>query len=1088
MWLTDVSIRRPVFIIMFILALVILGLNGRRRMPAELYPKIDFPYISVITTYPGAGPPEIETLISEPIEESVGSVADIKELRSTSQDGVSVVGIEFNLGTDINAAAADVRDKLASIRGELPRDIDPPVVYKADVSALPTITLSMSGRLPAKEMRIFADDVVKDRLSRVKGVAAVSVSGGQLREVQVRVDKDRLQAYGIPINEIVAAVSGANMNLPSGSVEEGLKEYAVRTVGEFTSADQIENLRIHVGGEKSGAVVRLGDIARVRDTVEEPTGHTRLNGKESVIIAVQKQSDANTVDVADGIRKQLPLLKEVLPPGVKVIVIDDQSTFVRDALHDVNRALFEGVLLVILIVFLFLHSARATFIVALAIPTCIVATFLPMFSFGFTLNMITMLGLSLCVGILVDDSIVVIENIHRHLTLGDSPRDAAYNGRSEIGLAAITITLVDVVVFVPIAFMGGIVGQFFRQFGITVATATLFSLFISFTLTPMLASRLLKPERKDNEESTNRGTQARVFGGFDRFYAGLDERYRHLLGWALENRLLTIVIGFVSLLVVFSFSFPQPKQIGPGWMPRVIIALIAVILTAVAYKRNPAKHVALGFGALMVFLALAIRLPFGFDFMPSVDRGEIGITIETPAGTSLAQTDRICRQVEAILSRIPETVFYQTRVGTTGGVSIVGAGQRGPQYASVSYKLVDKIERRHGVDDYIDYINRQTSLIPGADIKVSVGSHMGPSGQPIQMEVTGRDMNEMNRVARDIAERMERVTGVADVDLSWKVGKPELRVEVDRIRAADMNLSVAQIAAALRTAIAGNTDSKLREGGREYDIRVRLEKFDRNSVSDVSSVIVGQRDGAPIYLRDIASVSLKEGPTQIDRKDRQRLISVSASVSPGYNLGNVQRAVNMAIAGVPMGATSLNTGGEAQIMGESFADIGNALNLSVALVYMLMAMLFESVLSPLIIMFSLPQALVGGLLALLITGKTLSIISLIGVIMLMGLVTKNAILLVDYTNTLRSRGKPRDEAILEAGPTRLRPILMTTFAMVGGMSPTAIALSRGSEFRSPMAITVIGGLILSALLTLIVIPVVYTITDDLVNWIKRSRK
>ncbi len=1088
MFLTDVSIRRPVFIVMFILSLIVLGLNSRSRMSAELYPKVDIPYITVITVYPGAGPEEIETLVSQPIEENIGSVANVKHVWSSSQDGVSSVSLEFTIGTDLDTAAADVRDKLSVARGLLPKDVEEPVIYKADVSAMPVVTLTLSGPLSAKEMRILADDFVKDRISRVKGVAAVAVSGGQKREIQVRVDKDRLQAYGISINQVVGVVSGANMNLPSGSVKEGAREYTVRTVGEFTSAEQIRNLKISLPGDEEGSspsVILLSDIAEVVDDVEEPTTFTRLNGKESVILSVQKQSDANTVEVAEGVKKQIKRISQALPPGVKLKIVDDQSVFVEDSLHDVNKSLFEGIALVVLIVFLFLHSGRATFIVALAIPTCIIATYLPMFAFGFTMNMMTMLALSLCVGILVDDSIVVIENIHRHLKMGESPRDAAYNGRSEIGLAAITITLVDVVVFVPIAFMGGVVGQFFRQFGITVAIATLFSLFVSFTLTPMLASRLFRPASE--ETGDNKGAFGRLFAAFDRFYSNLDVRYRGVLAWALENRFLTVIIGFVSLLVVFAFSMPQPKTPGPGWIPRIIVAFIALLLAAIAFKVNKSKGVALVFGVTMAFLALAVNLPFGFNFMPDVDRGEIGITIETPAGSSLEETDRYVRKIERILDRIPGMEFYQSSVGNAGS-AFVGAGKQGPQYGYIYVKLVDKNDpRRQGnkVHDVVDIINRQTAMLPGADVRVSVIAGMGGDQQPIQMEVTGRNMNELNKVANALASRIRKVPGTKDVNLSWNVGKPELQVEVDRVRAAELQMSVAEIAAALRTSIAGNTDSKFREAGKEYDIRIRLERFDRKSAADVSRIIVGTRNGAPVYLRDVATVTVRPGPTQIDRKDRQRLITVSAGLKPGYSLGNVQEAINRKIADIQLGGASINAGGEAERMGESFGHMGQALNLSIILVYILMAMLFESVFSPFIIMFSLPQAMVGGLLALLITGNTLSIVSMIGVIMLMGLVTKNAILLVDYTNTLRSRGLGMYEAILEAGPTRLRPILMTTFAMVFGMLPTALAVSRGAEIRAPMAITVIGGLILSTLLTLIVIPVVYTIADDFVSGLKR---
>lgn len=1111
---------------MFVLALIILGWTARGKMPAELYPNIEFPFVTVVSVYPGAGPQEIETLITEPIERAVSSVGNIRHVTSTSQDGISTVGMEFELGTNLDSAAADVRDKVSAVRRQLPRDLEPPSITKVDISAMPVLTIGMIGppSVSNKQMRILADDVIKDRLSKVGGVAGVYVSGGDQREVLVSVDRDRLDAYGASIGDIADALRSENLNLPSGSIKEGAREYAVRTVGEFTGADEIRDLRITV----NDSVVRLGDIATVRDTVAEPTTLTRLNGKPTVVMAVVRQTDANTVDVAEGVKRELKQMtggvkypsgfdklrarltrkpapkpveiRGILPRGVKPVVATDQSIFVEDALHDVNRALFEGVALVVLIVFLFLHSARATFIVAVAIPTSIFATFLPMRSAGFSLNMMTMLALSLAVGILVDDSIVVLENIERHLRLGEPPREAALNGRSEIGLAAITITMVDVVVFIPIAFMGGIVGQFFKQFGITIAAATLFSLFMSFTLTPMMASRWMSRANVESdlreEEEERRYRQGRstmrlndvarwLFGGLEVFYRALDTRYRALLQWALENRLLTVVIGFASLLVVFALAMPPATAAIRS--PRVVIALIAAGLSAWAFAVSKSKGVAAVFGLAMIYMALVVRLPFGAEMMPPVDQGEFAVMIETPAGTSLKATDVLLRKVEAILAKEPGMAFYQGLVGSTSSASEFGGGDTGSQYGRISAKLVDRTLRSRSVDQVADDVARKVALIPGGRIRVAVSGRMGPAGSPLQMDVTGNNIKEMAAVADKVAAAMNKVKGVIDVESSYKIGKPEARITVDRIRAADMGVSVGQIATALRTSIEGNTDAKLRDSGSEYDIRVRLtgteaseinRPNDLQNVRDVSSVIVGYKDSSPVYLRDVARVDLGAAPSKLNRKDRQKLITVGANLVTGYVLGNVQNEVNKEIAKIPLGNVDVKTGGTGQIMTESFMYMLSAMLLAIVLVYMLMAALFESFASPFVIMFALPQAMVGALLALLVTGKSLSIVSMIGIIMLMGLVTKNAILLVDYTNTLRSRGKNRTEAILESGPTRLRPILMTTLAMVGGMLPTALAVSRGSEQRAPMAIAVIGGLIVSTLLTLIVIPVVYTIVDD----------
>ncbi|MCL5103935.1 MAG: efflux RND transporter permease subunit, partial [Armatimonadetes bacterium] len=1035
------------------------------------------------------------------------------------------------------AVAADVRDKVSAIRQTLPKDADEPKILKLDIAALPIMTIGLAGPLSPKEMRILADDVVSDRLAKVGGVAAVNVTGGEERELSVQIDKNRLDAYGVGIDKVVTAIRGANLNVPAGSIKEGARDYAVRTVGEYKTAEEIANTRIFVAGKGTlpGNVLRVGDIAEVKDTVAEPDMLTRLNGQPSVVFTIQKQSDANTVEVADGIKEQLAELQPILPNGVHPVIAIDQSKFVKDALRDVNKSLLEGILLVVIIVFLFLHTARATFIVAIAIPTSLMATYIPISSFGFTQNQMVLLALSLVVGILVDDSIVVLENIERHLRMRENPEQAALNGRSEIGLAAITITMVDIVVFLPIAFMGGIVGQFFRQFGVTVATATAFSLLMSFTLTPMLASRWMKSEmdkERDDEDMERRlreGTSTfkdridfvagRLFGVLERFLRGLDHKYKGVLEWALHNRLLTWVIGFVSLLVVFAMAVPLPKHgAGPAEMkimaPRIMIALIALVLAAIAMAVDKkSKAIALGFGVVMAVIAMTIYLPFGFGFFPVVDQGQFGITIRTAPGTSLIATDRVVKQVEAILNQVPEIqkrkhvvsdaklllpwTWFRHHTETHGGyyMALVGAGSSnvlsgadvGPQYSSIIGQVVDKQFRKRGIDDIVQWVAERTALIPGAEmISVSATAGGGP-GNGIQKEVQGQNMDDIIKEANRAAAVMRTVPGAVDVDVSYKPSRPERRIVVDRMRAAQLDMTVAQVATAARTAIDGDDTVKFRDSGTEYPIRVHYARTERNKVSDVENLIIATKDGAPIYLRDVADIKYDYAPTKIDRKNRQRVVYVTANLARGVEMGNVNQAIEAKFKTTPLvPGTTIGTGGSTKMMSESFGYIGAALVLAVLLVYMLMGALFESFLTPLVIMFSLPQAMVGALLALLLTGRSMSIVAMIGIIMLMGLVTKNAILLVDYTNTLRSRGKNRHEALLEAGPTRLRPILMTTLAMIGGMTPTALALTEGSETRSPMAIAVIGGLILSTMLTLIVIPVTYTIVDDLWHWVLRT--
>ena len=726
MWLTSVSIRRPIFMIMFVLALVIMGWQSRSKMPVELEPKVDFPFVTVVTAYPGAGPNEIETLISKPLEKAVSSIGNLKNVTSSSQDGISVIGIEFELGTDLNAAAADVRDKVSATKANLPKDIDEPQIVKADIASEPIMTIALAGPLSPKEMRVLANEVIQDRLSKVGGVAGVNISGGEEREISVAIDKDRLQAYGVGINEVVDTINGANLNVPAGTIKENTRDYSVRTVGEFKNADEISNVRMTISGKngKPDKTIKLSDIAKISDTITEPDTYSRINGKSSVILTIQKQSDANVVDAAEGVKKQLEELKSMLPAGVKTIITEDNSTFVEDSLRDVNKSLLEGILLVVLIVFLFLHSARATFIVAIAIPTSIIATYLPIHGMGFTINQMTMLALSLVVGILVDDSIVVLENIERHLRKRENPTEAAINGRSEIGLAAVTITLVDIVVFVPVAFMGGIVGQFFRQFGLTIAVATAFSLLMSFTLTPMLASRWMKSEDEkdkdevDYQEKLKSGSHSvfdniaaftrKLFGYSDKFLSGLDRKYRGLLEWALHNRYMTIIIGIVTLITVVIMTIPIPEGVtGPAFvkamMPRIIVAFIALTLSAIALFNASSRKVAIVFGSLTAFISLTIFLPFGFSFFPNTDRGQFSITIRTAPGTSLEATDAVVRQVENVLKLVPEVKkkFYITTVGSSSrGMS--GSGDSGPQYANIAVTAVDKTERKRSIEDIAD--------------------------------------------------------------------------------------------------------------------------------------------------------------------------------------------------------------------------------------------------------------------------------------------------------------------------------------------------------------------------------------------------
>ena len=1104
---------------MFVLALIVMGFQSKSKMAKELNPNIDIPYVIVTTTYNGAGPSEMESLVSEPIEKQLCAISHVKNITSTSQEGTSTVTVEFEMGTDVESAAADVRDKIAQVKASLPNDADEPKVTKIDSSSMPVMTIGLAGNLTAKEMRILAENTISDRLAKIGGVGAVTVSGGEEREISVAVNKNLLDAYGIGISSVVDALNSANANNPAGSIKENAREYTVRTVGEFASIKDIANTPIQVGtnADGSGNVIHVSDIATIKDTVAEPEKIVRLNGKPSVILTIQKQTGANTVAICNGVKEQFDEMKSMLPKGVYPVIATDQSVYVNDSLNDVNKTLAEGILLVVLIVFLFLHTARATFIVACAIPTSLMATYIPIGAFGFTQNQMVLMALSLVVGILVDDSIVVLENIERHLRMREPLIKAAINGRTEIGLAAITITMVDVVVFLPIAFMGGMTGQFFRQFGVTVAVATLFSLFMSFTLTPMLASKWMKSEadnERDEAAIANRvknGRQTfkdridmfagRLFNVLDFLLNGLNTKYRGVLEWALHNRFMTIVIGTISLLVVFAMVMPKNGLGGP----RLIIAFLALLCSAIAcFVDKNSKHIAITFGVAMAFIALAVYLPFGFEFFTQTDQSQVQITARTPAGTSLKQTDAVTRKIETIVNQLPEmkTVKYrvsdrvwynlpswfkshtETQTGyciamSGSGNMGMGASDSGSQYANISVKVVDKQYRKRSLQEIVDWLSEKTAHIPGTElVTVSMQSNAGPSAG-ITKEVQGQKMDDVVEEANRVAGIMRKIPGLVNVDISYKASTPERRVIVDKYRAAKMGMTESQVARAVRIAIDGDDSVDLRENGTEYPIRVHYDLAQRNKASDVSNLIIGTKDGAPIYLSDVAKVAYAFSPNKIEHLNRQKSVEVTANIASGYSMGNVNQSIEKALAKSPtVTGTTVTSGGSTKMMGESIAAMFAALLLAIVLVYMLMGALFESFLTPFVIMFSLPQAMIGALLALLITGKSMGVTAMIGIIMLIGLVTKNAILMVDYANTLMSRGLNRHEALLEAGPTRLRPILMTTLAMIGGMLPTALALSQGSESRSPMAIAVIGGLALSTLLTLIVIPVAFTVVDD----------
>jgi hydrophobe/amphiphile efflux-1 (HAE1) family protein len=1017
MKLADVSIERPVFSTMMILALVVLGLFSYVKLNIDQFPDVDFPYVTATTVLPGAGPEQIETDVTKKIEDAVNTIAGIDHIQSISQEGVSIVIIQFKLEVKGQQAAQEVREKIAAIRGDLPSDIKDPVIQRIDPASAPIFTLTVSGERSDKELTTYTKDVIKKRLENVPGVGRVDLIGGAEREIQVIVDRDRLQAYNLSIQDIIMSVGAANVEIPAGNLDEGARQVLLRTMGKFTDVAEFGRVVVASPG---GKTVHLSDVARVEDGVKEQESLSRVNGKTAVGLSILKQSGSNTVRVADAINKQIAKIAHDLPPDVRITVARDNSTFIRDSVNDVVFDILYGGLLAVIVVYLFLANMRATLISAIALPTSIIASFIIMYALNFTLNSMSLLALSLAVGLLIDDAIVVIENIYRHMQHGETAVEAAKAATAEIGLAVMATTFTVVAVFVPVAFMPGIVGRFFFEFGITVSVSVLVSLFVAFTLTPMLASRWLSEE--DEELSDEGSLLRRGLYYFNHSFVWMSERYRNAIRWSLGHR-KTILFGS---LAVFVFSF---------------------------------------------FL---MRL-LGSSFFPSMDQSEFLVVVTAAPGSSLEQTSALCASAESALHAFPE-------VTTT--LTTIGAGSDPVTKGSILVKLVKKAERRKGVEQLMDQARADIGRIAGATFGCQLPGGVGGNQKAAILSVRGDNLATLEGLARQVEHILKTTPGAADVENSLETSKPEVRLTIDREKASDLGVNVGMIAQHARAMVDGAVATKFQEGEEQYDVRVRLSREDRSSLEDVRAMsFKGTKDGANgqkvlIPLSSVADIREGSGPSKINRFDRQREIRIDANLS-GRLLGEVlgDATSRTRTIAVPPGY-AIGVVGMGEMQAESFANIFLSLGLAIIFVYIVLASQFESFKHPFSIMLALPMSLIGAVFALLIANSALSVMSMIGIIMLMGLVTKNGILLVDFANVLRDRGLGRSDALVEAGATRLRPILMTTFAMVFGMVPVAFAFGEGSEFRSPMGQAVIGGLVTSTLLTLFVVPVMYSVLDD----------
>ncbi len=1033
MWFTRVSIANPVMATMVMLAFVVLGLFSYQRLSIDQFPNIDVPTVVVVMDYPGASPEIVEAEVTKKLEEAINTVAGISALSSRSYEGTALVIVEFNLDVDGREAAEDVREKVAGVRPLLREEVKEPRISRFDPASAPVFNvavLSPDGSRSAQELTNWASQVLQKRLENVRGVGAVSVVGGVQREINVYVRPAAMEAMGITVEQVVAALRSENQELPLGAIRSREQERVVQINARLkTPAD----FRDVVLARRNGQPVKLWQVADVVDGPQEIESLALYNGKRTVLLSVQKSQGENTIAVVDGLKKALAEAEKLAPPGMKTEINRDNSRSIRVSVANVQRTLIEGAVLTIGIVFLFLNSWRSTVITGLTLPIALIGTFLFMYVFGFTINTITLMALSLCVGLLIDDAIVVRENIVRHVQMGKSPHDAALAGTEEIGLAVLATTLSIVAVFLPIGFMGGIIGKFFHEFGITIVAAVLISMFVSFTLDPMLSSVWNDPQAHGRHTgppvTLYDKTIGRVTGWFDTLTQKMGQAYQAVLAWSLVHKLKTLLV------------------------------------------------------AVLTFVASFFVIPIlGAEFVPKADFSETTVNFYTPVGSSLEVTEARARQVDAALREMPEVQYTVTTINS--------GFTQGKIYGSVYVRLVDRKDRERSVSQMALPLREKLSRIPGITI-TNIGVTDLGGGKSLQFSVQGTDLGELERLSRQITAQMQQIPGLVDLDSTLKPDKPTLAVVVKRDAAADLGLTVNNVAATLRTLVAGQTVGNWRASdGENYDIKVRLAPGSRDTAGDLNQLplaVAAAADGSPrmVRLSQVATLTPSTGPNQINRRDMNREITFDANVL-GRSTGEVSadlRAMLDRIAWPP--GYRYAFGGSTKNMQDSFGYAIGALMLAIVFIYMILASQFKSFLQPLALMSSLPLTLIGVVLALLLFGSTLNMFSIIGVVMLMGLVTKNAILLVDFAIRSREAGMERSAALLHAAHVRLRPILMTTLAMVFGMVPLAFALTEGSEQRAPMGQAVIGGVITSSLLTLVVVPVVYCYLDDLANWARR---
>ncbi|MEW6508689.1 MAG: efflux RND transporter permease subunit [Bacteroidota bacterium] len=1021
MTITELSIKRPSLVIVVFAALIILGLFAFQQLKYELLPKISPPVLTITTIYPGASPNEVESSVTKLVEDAVSGMDKVSDIRSTSMEGISFVVIELQQNANIDFSLQDAQRKVGEVAAKLPATARTPTVSKLALDEIPVLRMGVSADMDSRELYQFVKDKIQPQLSRVEGVGQVALVGGEEREIKVNLDLQKLRSYGLSITQVTQMIKASNLDFPTGKIKDSDGQFIIRVAGKLRSVEDLKNLSL--GESRMGGEIKLADVSEVEDGIKDYTNITRINFKNTISIILQKQSDANSVDVANLVKAEIKKLEDIYKNNnVQFEIAQDGSIFTIDAVNAVKVDLAIAVLLVAIVMLMFLHSIRNSLIVLVAIPTSLISTFIAIWAFELTLNLMVLLGLSLVVGILVDDSIVVLENIYHHLEKGEEKKVAALRGRNEIGFAALAITFVDVAVFLPLVLVGGMVGNILREFSLVVVSSTLMSLFVSFTVTPMLASRFAKLERLT--KNTLLGKFALLF---EKKFKEFTDYYIELLKWSFKNR-----------------------------------GKIAVI-------------------TILLFIASIALIPFGFigaEFMTQADRGEFAVTLELAPGSTIEETNRVTQIIEKKIGSMPEVERIFSNVGASAEGLI---GFSTSNSTDITVTLIPKNRRKRSTDEVGNEIKTLAQQIPGVKVHINPVGIFGVASQtPVQMVISGPDYDDVVKSANEIKNIVKTIPGTADVRLSAEKGNPETRVDIDRRKLTSFGLTIAEVGQALQIALTGNDEVKLEENNTEYGVRIILDKFDRSRTDDLGNISFVNRKGQQIYLKQFADIYRSTGPTKLQRNARSSAVTLFSQVQTGVTTGTVSAQIDNALKSYkfPPGVTFAHQG-DVKHQRESFASLALALLAAILFTYMVMVALYDSFVYPFIILFSIPLAMIGALAALALMMKTLNIFTILGIIMLVGLVAKNAILLVDRTNFMRSQGEGVIEALLDAGRMRIRPIFMTTLTMVFGMMPIALSSSSGAEWKSGLAWALIGGLTSSLFLTLFVVPIVYTKVEEL---------